>query len=96
LVYNFTFIFSQETGFKNIDLETASTLWTILLAKKCGFLDVWFEFLESAKITIIKKDHWEMFFLFNRATKGNLKNFVDDGAWASIIDEFMEFTQNKK
>lgn len=30
-VYNFTFIFSQEEGYKNIDKETACALWPILL-----------------------------------------------------------------
>ena len=31
-----------------------------------------------------------MFYELIVKTKGNISNFVDDGCWPSLIDEFME------
>lgn len=95
-VYKFAFDFTQEQGFKNISFEYAEVLWEILLGSKCNFLKEWLEFLEQKKTEIVKKDQWEQFYLLVRETKGNYKNFVDDGTWSSTVDEFNEFMQSKQ
>ena len=60
-------------------------------------MDKWLAFLtEEKKIEIVKKDQWEMFYELVKATKGNFKNFVDDGCWSSTIDEFCEYMNGGK
>jgi len=65
------------------------------LSKECKFLKQWITFLEERKkdLQVITRDTWDLFFDLVKQTKGELKNFVDDGAWPSIIDEFIEFTK---
>ena len=90
-VYDFTFDFTQEPGYKNISVDYAKILWGLLLGDKCQFLDTWIAFIDNSKMEIVKRDQWQMFYQLNKQTKGNFKNFEDDGCWASIIDEFVEF-----
>lgn len=39
----------------------------------------------------ISKDTWEMLWELIDQTQGDIKNFVDDGTWPSIIDKFVAF-----
>ena len=63
---------------------------------KCLFFKDWINFIvDIKKPAVIKLDQWNMFYELIKQTKGNIKNFVDDGTWSSIIDEFIEYIQNK-
>lgn len=55
-VYMFTFEFTEEPGYKNIDVEYATALWPILLKDKCTFMDKWIQFIEQSDLKIVKKD----------------------------------------
>lgn len=61
-VYMFTFEFTEEPGYKNIDVEYAVALWPILLKDKCRFMDKWIQFVEQSDLKIVKKDQWEHFY----------------------------------
>lgn len=87
-VYKFTFTFSLEPNVKVIKLEDAVVLWNLLFSSKCSFLDQWVSFLQTKNAAFIKMDQWLMFYQLVTETNGNFNNFVDDGAWATIIDEF--------
>jgi DCN1-like protein 1/2 len=73
----------------------ACSLWELFLSKRCSFLKQWITFLEAEKkeLLVITRDTWDLFFDLVKQTNGDLKNFVDDGAWPSIIDEFILYTQ---
>ena len=93
-IYKFTFDFSRDKGFKNVVLETAIALWQLLLADKCKFLNKWCAFIEKegeGGLKVIPKDTWNMLLELNEATRGDMANFVDDGAWPVLIDKFQEF-----
>mmetsp|Transcript_13626 Transcript_13626/g.21327 ORF Transcript_13626/g.21327 Transcript_13626/m.21327 type:complete len:131 (+) Transcript_13626:384-776(+) len=91
-VYEFTFSFYQEPGFKNIEKETACALWEILLSNRCKFMKEWLKFIETKyENNVVKKDQWTMFLQLVDQTGGDIKKFEDDGCWPSIIDDFMEF-----
>ena len=95
-VYNFTFIYSQEEGYKNITKEIAVALWPILLKGKCGFLEDWIKFIEEKHTKdVITKDQWEGFYTLIKQTGGNFNNFEDDGCWTSQIDSFVEYMESK-
>lgn len=40
---------------------------------------------------VVQKDTWLMLLELVQQTGGDFKNFVDDGAWPSMIDSFNEF-----
>lgn len=94
-LYKYTFGFATEKGFKNVEVETACALWELFLGKRCTFLPQWIKFLTEEKkdLKVITRDTWDLFFDLVKQTKGDLKNFVDDGAWPSQIDEFILYTQ---
>jgi len=46
---------------------------------------------ERNEIKVITRDTWDLFWDLNKQTRGNMSNFEDDGAWPSIIDEFVEY-----
>ena len=69
-VYKFTFIFTQEPGKKNIDVEYAKLLWPLLMGSKCNFMADWIAFIEKSEIKSVKKDQWDMFYELCKSTKG--------------------------
>lgn len=94
-LYKYTHAFATEKGFKNVDKETACALWQLFLGDRCPFLGKWEKFLleEKSDLKVITKDNWELFYDLVKQTKGDLNNFVDDGAWPSLFDEFIMYTQ---
>ncbi len=44
----------------------------------------------------ITEDQWRMYHEFLLSTKGELKNFKDEEAWPTIIDEFVDYCREKK
>lgn len=96
-VYKFTFKFAAaQAGYNNIDIETANALWDLLLPpSKCGFLKKWQAFLATEKkaLNALPNDTWDLFYTLVAQTKGDLSKFEDDGAWPSLIDEFILYTQ---
>jgi len=96
-IYKYTFRFAKDPGARNLKFEMAIPLWEIILKDKFPYLKDWLEFLDKhPNKSDITKDSWEMLLEFNLQTKGDLSNFVDDGAWPSIIDEFVEHLKAKK
>ena len=67
----------------------------MFLGKKCKFMDTWCRFLQEKKanksLIVVPKDVWDMFYELVKSTKGDLKNFEDDGAWPTLFDEFVNF-----
>jgi len=43
---------------------------------------------EEGKLKAVSKDLWNQFYDLVADTKGDMANFVDDGCWPSLIDEF--------
>ena len=41
---------------------------------------------EANELRVITRDTWDLFWDFNKTTRGNLANFEDDGAWPALID----------
>ena len=96
-VYKFTYKFAANAnGFRTIDLETAIALWDLLVTNKSSFLQQWKDFLKSKKDqNTISNDTWDLFLSLIETTKGSIANFEDDGAWPSLIDEFVLFMSKK-
>jgi len=96
-VYRYTFNFAKDPGARNLNFDSARALWEILLKDRFPFIEQWLDFIDnSANKNDITKDTWNMLLEFHLVTKGNLSNYVDDGAWPVMIDEFVEHLNTKK
>lgn len=52
-LYKFLFEYSVEPGFKNIPIEIAFALWSMLLSDKCNFINKFIEFLQKEKADLL-------------------------------------------
>jgi len=96
-IYKYTFNFAKDPGARNLNFESAKALWEVLLKGRFPFFQQWMEFLEqSGNKSDIPKDTWNMLWEFHLTTRGNLSNYVDDGAWPVMIDEFVEYLNKNK
>ena len=95
-MYKYAFTFAQEKGKRNVEVELACALWDLLIGpQKCQFIEQWKTFVngkaERNEIVVITKDTWDLFYDLVKQTRGNIANFEDDGAWPSMIDEFVAY-----
>jgi len=92
-VYKFAGRFACEKGKKNLEIDWALSLQELFLGKRCKFMDPWAKLLrakrDSGKLLVLPRDTWDQFYVLVRDTKGDIKNFVDDGSWPSLFDEFV-------
>ncbi|KAH9999101.1 Cullin binding-domain-containing protein [Russula vinacea] len=78
--YGFCFALAKpSTSSRNIDMETACALWSVVLAPSYG------------KLQRVNKDLWTMMLEFCRDTRQDLSNFEADGAWPTVIDDFVRW-----
>ena len=97
-VYKFTFSFSLDPGCKSLALAPAVELWKILLGPlKSRLVGLWLEYLVEVKKPVsISKDTWNMFFLFEGATREQgLEGYNEEDAWPLLIDEFVAHLREK-
>jgi len=98
-VYLFAFKFALDPGARNISLETAIALWTLLLPFSGWTLQTdWIAFTHSESIVsknkAITKDAWSLLLTLMKQipNRDNLAEFDRDvGAWPVMIDEFYDF-----
>lgn len=77
---------------KSIDKELATALWEIVVdSSQCPLRDKYIQFVaKSYSESGISKDAWNQSLEFLWDTKGDLSNFVDDGSWPIVVDDFVE------
>lgn len=94
-MFKFAGRYAVEKGKKNLEIDWAIMLLELFLSDKCKFLDKWAKFLREkqtqGKLLVVPRDTWDLFYVLVRDTKGELTNFVDDGSWPSLFDEFVVY-----
>ncbi len=86
--YSFAFDISRMDGQKVLDLQTALTLWRLIIADKFKHLDLWCEFLETEYKKSITKDTWMLTLDFGLIADDQLSNIdLESSAWPVVIDE---------
>ena len=98
LIYNYIFIFTRESGCRNLNLEIAIAMWRLLLLDKFPFIEKWIEFLENrGKRYDISKDTWEMLLDFLEIMqRDGISGYDANSAWPTLIDEFVEVLNQQK
>lgn len=92
--YNFCFDYVRGTEKKSISMDEAKILWNVTLGPRYRYLDMWIEFLtKHNKGRNITKDTWSLFFEFTRLVDESLEDYDPDGAWPTLIDEFVEYAK---
>ena len=86
--YSFAFDISRMDGQKVLDLQTALTLWRLIITDKFKHLDLWCEFLETEYKKSITKDTWMLTLDFGLVADDQLSNIdLESSAWPVVIDE---------
>jgi DCN1-like protein 1/2 len=95
--YRFAFKLNLEPNKKILSKDIAVALWELLLTGKFAMLDKWIEFVETRDdIQWISKDVFHQLHSFSKKFGADLSAWQDDGAWPCVIDDFVEFVQEKK
>eukprot|EP01095_Lingulamoeba_sp_RSL-Kostka_P007067 TRINITY_DN2233_c0_g3_i1.p1 TRINITY_DN2233_c0_g3~~TRINITY_DN2233_c0_g3_i1.p1 ORF type:complete len:271 (-),score=88.22 TRINITY_DN2233_c0_g3_i1:442-1254(-) len=98
-IYEFTYFWSRESTDKRcIDLETAVCQLELLLKddKKYPFATPFRTYLgEQTSYKAMNKDQWRLLLEFCLTINEDLSNYDDNGCWPVMLDEFVEWLQEK-
>lgn len=104
-VYRYTFVAGRERDQKSLSLENALIYWSMLFTppgmpwktSNYDWLDLWKTFLTENWARSVNKDMWNMTLEFARKTLADetLSFWTEDGAWPSVIDDFVEWCRAK-
>ncbi|KAF5099731.1 hypothetical protein DV451_002869 [Geotrichum candidum] len=95
-VYQFTFSYNLTDGARVLPIDTAVEIWTLLLKDKFALFDKWITFTTDVYGKSVTRDTWNMILEFSiyAASDPNLEQYDEEGAWPSVIDEFVEYVKD--
>ncbi|KAF5024731.1 hypothetical protein F66182_3163 [Fusarium sp. NRRL 66182] len=104
-VYRHAFVAGRETDQKALSLENALVYWEILFAppgmewktSNHNWLELWKTFLDARWTRSVNKDMWNMTleFALKSLSDESLSFWNEDGAWPSVIDDFVDWCRGK-
>lgn len=104
-VYKYAFVVGRERDQKALSLENATIYWTMLFSKPGmtwetehhDWLGLWKSFLSEKWTRSVNKDMWNMAleFALKSMDDESLSFWTEDGAWPSVIDDFVEWCRGK-
>ncbi|KAF4949789.1 hypothetical protein FGADI_8657 [Fusarium gaditjirri] len=104
-VYRHTFVAGRDGDQKALNLETALVYWDILFAPpgmewktpNRDWLELWKSFLNAKWTRSVNKDMWNMTleFAFKSLSDESLSFWNEDGAWPSVIDDFVDWCREQ-
>ncbi|KAI1032706.1 hypothetical protein LB504_006627 [Fusarium proliferatum] len=104
-VYRHTFVAGRDGDQKALNLETALVYWDILFASpgmewktsNRNWLELWKSFLNDKWTRSVNKDMWNMTleFALKSLSDESLSFWNEDGAWPSVIDDFVDWCREQ-
>ncbi|KAF5978624.1 putative SCRO protein [Fusarium bulbicola] len=104
-VYRHTFVAGRDGDQKALNLETALVYWDILFAPpgmewktpNRNWLELWKSFLDAKWTRSVNKDMWNMTleFALKSLSDESLSFWNEDGAWPSVIDDFVDWCREQ-
>ncbi|GMH15667.1 hypothetical protein Nepgr_017508 [Nepenthes gracilis] len=88
--YDFVFFVCRENGQKNITVRRAVAAWKLVLAGQFRLLNHWCDFVEKNQQHNISEDTWRQVLAFSRCVREDLEGYDPEGAWPTLIDDFVE------
>ncbi|KAF9009457.1 DUF298-domain-containing protein [Cyathus striatus] len=96
-LYLFCFALVKPEQSKNIDMETSTALWSVLLVPKYPMMSEVLEFIaeKEGSYRATNKDLWSMMLEFCQTIKPDLQDYETDGAWPTLLDDFVAWKKAK-
>jgi len=104
-VYRHTFDAGKEPNQKALGVENALVYWGILftkpgrpwVTKSQDWLSLWTTFLKEKWTRSVNRDMWNQTLEFARRTMADetLSFWSEDGAWPSVIDDFVAWCRGR-
>jgi len=97
LIFRYAYDFARDKDQRSMDIETAKAMLSLLLSKSWPLFGEFEEFLQEPKSPrVINKDQWINILEFSRTISLDLSNYSIDGAWPTLLDDFVDFLQKKR
>ncbi|KAI0792819.1 Cullin binding-domain-containing protein [Abortiporus biennis] len=81
---------------RNIDMETACAFWSVLVAPRYPLAQELLNFInEKGTYKGVNKDLWSMTLEFCQTISPNLEDYEADGAWPTMLDDFVAWKNNQ-
>ncbi|CAE6478327.1 unnamed protein product [Rhizoctonia solani] len=95
--YSFCFVLVKPPQSRNIDMETATAFWSVILAPKYPIAGELLEFInEKGTYKAVTKDLWTMTLEFCRTIQPDLSGYdEEEAAWPTLLDDFIEWKKAK-
>lgn len=86
-----TFSFVKAPEQRCVDLDVANAIMsTLLKGKGLIYFDEILRFLEEKRpVKVLNRDQWENIYDFSTKIAGDLSDYSDEGAWPTLIDDFV-------
>jgi len=95
-LYGFCFALAKPPQARNIDMETATAFWSVLLVPQYPIMEDVIEFInEKGSYKGANKDLWSMMLEFCQTVKPSLEDYEADGAWPTLLDDFVTWKKSK-
>ncbi|KIL68549.1 hypothetical protein M378DRAFT_158359 [Amanita muscaria Koide BX008] len=96
-LYTFSFSLAKPQPSRNIDMETAVALWSVLLVPVYPLMSEVLTFItEKATFKAANKDLWNMMLEFCQTVDTNLQGYDSDSAWPTLLDDFVTWKKSKQ
>jgi len=95
-MYSTLFTIAKTGHSRNIDIEIAKAFWSVLLAPLYPIMTEVVEYItEKGTYKAVNKDVWSMMLEFCKSVNPNLDNYEADGAWPTLIDDFVAWKKER-
>jgi len=95
-LYSFCFSLGKKGQARVIEMDIAVAFWSVLLAPKYPIMSEILEYIgEKGTYKAATKDQWSMTYEFCRTVKPNLEGYDSDGAWPTLLDDFVTWKKAK-
>jgi len=88
--YRFSFFLSRQYEHKSIPTSIGIRVWDMFCKKRFQFFLPLCRFVENHTMKFMTEDTWVQVLEFNQVIKSDFSNFDPQGAWPTLIDEFVE------
>ncbi|KAI5119089.1 hypothetical protein M0805_004862 [Coniferiporia weirii] len=94
--YVFLFTLMKKEESRNISMEFALALWSVVLVPTYPIMSEVIEFInEKGTYKGVNKDLWTMMKEFCQTVEPSLDGYDSDGAWPSLLDDFVAWKKGK-